>query len=453
LDPKEQIKSTFSHHQKEYFNWEIRNPSDGYLQTEWEQACQEYLKPILIDKSFDVYLDNILNVAYEMIDKGIAPIVLAEVIGQWRFKITAGIREIIRRRHYEEYKSKTPKRIFEKHRKSIKPELIEYIKAYTTLQKLSTQSEYSMGEQVGLAGYLENNDYTHVQPPLNDLGKVLKELISNQSQIIIGVKTANDLEDDLKGFYSQFLETQIEVRNQNGGTKKFFFEFRDQSYGLESILQDIEWAITNYAEKRFGYEGRLIAQTLLEGKKLEEVDNQFIKPAPLPKHHPEDVNLNRIILNLYEHSVDEILIARLVNALENREHYKIQSDSKNAEWQVRKQTMVSNPENSVRKAISQRIKTLGGNSLRYNINLLIKERKECRKCDWRYDERGILVRIPCKSHKKAKKELGVRLVSPGWRESLEKKGFSFYANALTFVSVETKSGKTARKKIDLVSDK
>ena len=407
MNPQEQTKSIFCHHQRKYFIWELKHPPGGYLQSEWENASQEYLKPFLSNKSLDEYLENILNIACEMIDHNIPPTVLTDVIIQWHSKLTMCICNIIRRHHYEEYKSKTSKRIYERHRKTIKPELIEYMKAYATIQKLSTQSEYSIGEQVGIAGYLENNDYTHVHPPLNDLGKILKESISNQSQILIGIKTSDDLEDDLRQFYPQFLETQIEIKSQNGASKKFFFEFRDDSYGLESVLFYIERAITDYAEKRFGYEGRLIAQTLLEGKKLEEVDNDLLKPARFPRNRPEDVYLNRIILNLYEHNVDEILIARFVNALENREHYKFQSNSRNAEWQVRKQALVSNPDISVRKAILQRIKKLGGNSLRYNINLLIKERKECQKCDWRYDERGILVRIPCRSHKKADKELGV----------------------------------------------
>lgn len=453
MNNKEEIKTTFCRHQKEYFFQEIKYPPEGYIQAEWEQASQEYLKPILSVESLETYINKILDVECELIDIGISPIILNQVLILWRSKIASELRKIIRRHHFEEYKSKTPKRIFEQHRKTIKPQLIEYVKAFQIFQKLSDQSDYSIGEQVGMAGYLENNEKTYVHPLINDLGKKLKEAVSTQSSVSIEVRTADDLSENLKLIFPEYLKTFIEIIGKGSEKDKFFFEFRHESYGLSTILFYLQRAIEDFAEKNFGYEGRLIAQTLLERKKLESISNDFLKPTHRSRHRPEDIHLNNVILYLYENDVDEILIARLVNALENREHYKLQNDEMDSEWRVRKQQVVSLAVNRIRKAIRQRIKKLGGNSLRYHIDLLIKERKECRKCEWRYNENGILVRIPCKSHTRTKTTLDVRLASPAWKASLEKKGLEFYANALTFVPMETKSRNALKKKKDLVSDK
>lgn len=393
----------------------------------WKSAADEVMKSLLRGKPIEEYLIEIFAMLNELIDQGRVPNIAASVFGYWCSKVEADILKIVKSKQQAEFKSQTGKAIFERHRKTIKRELDKYVKAYQVLKELSEQTEYTLRGQTGLAGYLGDNDYTHVDPGFNGLGKMLKDLLVSNPSLSLEVKTAEDLDEVYRDIYDDYLEVQLIVTPPEAKPRKFQLEFRNDDTSFEFLIFHLRGAIEHFARKKFGEDGYLIADMMIDGV----TDGIPRREEGRKPGRPQELHLDRMILFLDFHEVGEVWIARFINTLENRERYKEMVGG--GEWRVRSQRMLSSAESNMKKAIRTRIKKLGGNGLRFNIDQHIKEKKECADCDWRYNELGVLVRFaPCKRHLKSPKEIGISMASPNWRQNLEKKGLSYYANAITF---------------------
>jgi hypothetical protein len=405
----------------------LRHDFNNWYSQYWKLAADEFMKRLLKGKPIDEYLDEIFAMLNELIDQGRMPIIAASVFGFWCSKVEADILRTVKGEQQAEFRAKSGRGIFERHRKTIKRDLDKYVKAYQVLKELSEKTEYTIAGQTGLAGYLGDNDYTHVHPGFNGMGKMLKELLITNPSLSIEVKNGDDLDEGVKNIYSDYLNVQLSITSPGAKPRKLYFEFRNHDTSLEMIIRYLESAIVHFAYKKFGDDGHMIADMMIDGMMPKHPKKEDIrKPG-----RPQEVHLDKMILFLDYHDVDEVWVARFINTLENRERYKEMVGG--GEWRVRSQKEVSRTESNMRKAIRMRIKKLGGNGLRFDIDQHIKRKKECTDCDWRYNEGGVLIRsVPCKRHLKFPKEIGISMASPNWRENLEKKGLPYYANAITF---------------------
>ncbi len=426
MNHHDERKKRFREYQTARFMDLLRHDFNNWYSQYWKSAADKFMKSLLRGKSIEEYLDEVFAMFNELIDNGQTPNVAASAFGFWCSKVDAEILKIVKDKQQAELKAQSDKAIFERNRKTIKRELHKYVKSYQVLKELSEKTDYVLGGQTGFAGYLENNDHTDVQPELSDLGTMLRGFLTANPSLSVEIKTNEDLDEIYKNIYRDYLEVRLTVAPPSAEPRKFYFIFTNDDTSLGTMIHYLEWAIVYFAEKKFGNEGHLIAKMMIDGMKPEDAKKENARKSG----RPQEVHLDRMILFLDYLEVDEVWIARFINTLENRERYREMFGG--GEWRVRSQKMVSRAESNMRKAIRMRIKKIGGNSLRFEIDQLIKRRDECSECDWRYNEDGVLIRVPCKRHLKSPKEIGTRMTNPNWRENLERKGLSYYANAITF---------------------
>ncbi|MGA3244367.1 MAG: hypothetical protein ABSE41_07120 [Bacteroidota bacterium] len=343
-----------------------------------------------------------------------------------------------------------PASILKKESKSLKPEILKWIRAYESLLQLKSFHAPTYG----------NVSWCRYEQTVKDIC-AFKEFSS--SDLIAEIFKKSRIKENRPRIYARnkvyftesgdpkiYNEIRIEILN-HGTNDEQWIEMDLTTYSRLCAQELIKDLIVIEATERHGESGRIVATWLLDRTLYEQ------RPAPATKSgsrgRPANDFVNKLMLDMDAKKIDKSKIRLLVDALTARENRIYLEKSREANWDVKRRTFRNRANVNAEKSIAKQVRELGGNLLKYLADESVRKHRQCEQCDWRWSPQGELTRaIPCAKHKGLQEKTVIdRMHQARMDDLIRHRGRDHFANALSGI-VNDKATGTRRMEVgDMIS--